>query len=239
MGSRKADKPLFEQVKNHIVQKISTGKLRPGDRVQSEHELVEALKVSRMTANRALRELAAGGVLFRVAGVGTFVAEPKAEGHLLEVINIAEEIRERGHAYSNAVLKHERTTLPRDIARTMGLSPGAPIYRTLMVHLEQKIPIQLEDRYVNILVAPAYTAIDLERDTPSQYLLENFPLKKVQHTVRAALPDKQVRKHLKMTAGTPCLVLERLTWSNNVPVSYAVLYHSADSYVLSETFSPK
>ena len=39
----------------------------------SGHELVRELKVSRMTANRAIRELVHSGVLSRVAGLGTFV----------------------------------------------------------------------------------------------------------------------------------------------------------------------
>lgn len=230
--------PLYEKVKNHIRQKIGSGELQPASRVQSEHELVRELKVSRMTANRALRELAAEGVLTRIAGVGTFVSEPEAKGHLLEVINIAEEVRQRGHAYSNIVIRHEEAALQGDLAQTMGLAAGAAVFHTLIVHLEEQRPIQFEDRYVNLSQAPGYAAIDLDSNTPSQYLLANFPLKKVQHIVRAALPSKEVKKHLQMTGGTPCLVLERLTWSNDVPISYAILYHSADSYTLSETFSP-
>ena len=230
--------PLYEKVKNHILQKIGSGELLPASRVQSEHELVRELKVSRMTANRALRELAAEGVLTRIAGVGTFVSEPAAKGHLLEVINIAEEVRERGHAYSNIVVKHEETSLQEEVAQTMGLPVGAAVFHTLIIHLEEQRPIQFEDRYVNLSQAPGYAAIDLEKQTPSQYLLANFPLKKVQHIVRAMLPNREVKKHLHMTGGTPCLVLERLTWSNEVPISYAILYHSADSYTLSETFSP-
>jgi GntR family histidine utilization transcriptional repressor len=230
--------PLYEKVKNHILDKISSGELQATDRVPSEHELVKALKVSRMTANRALRELAAEGLLTRVAGVGTFVSEPSSRGHLLEVVNIAEEVRERGHAYSNIVLMHEPSSLTENLSGTMGLPLRTPIYRTVMVHLEEGKPIQFEDRYINVAQAQGYAAIDFESDTPSQYLLDHYPLKKVQHTVRAAMPDRHIKKHLGMKAATPCLVLERLTWSNEVPLSYAILYHCADNYTLSETFAP-
>ena len=89
----------YLQVKQFVLARISAGALAVGDRVPSENELVRELDVSRMTANRALRELAADGVLVRVAGVGTFVAEQRAQAHPLEVRNIADEIRLRGHDY--------------------------------------------------------------------------------------------------------------------------------------------
>ncbi|MFT6275988.1 MAG: GntR family histidine utilization transcriptional repressor [Halioglobus sp.] len=230
--------PLYEKVKHHILQKIAAGELRPTERVPSENELVKALKVSRMTANRALRELATAGVLVRIGGVGTFVAEPKSEGHLLEVSNIADEVRERGHAYQNRVVSHGKMADSGAITPMMKLRKNAPVFHTRIVHLENNKPIQLEDRYVNVREAPHYAGIDLQSNTPSQYLLANFPLKKVQHTVRAMMPESGIRKLLAMTNAIPCLVLERLTWSQDVPVSYAVLYHPADSYMLSETFAP-
>jgi len=86
----KASTALYLAVKEHIRAKIQSGAWKVGDRVTSEHELVAELGVSRMTAHRALRELAAEGLLQRVAGVGTFVADGKAESSLLQVANIAD-----------------------------------------------------------------------------------------------------------------------------------------------------
>ena len=68
-------KPRYQQLKEMIIERISNGELRPADRVPSENELVESMNVSRMTANRALRELNDEGYVERVAGKGTFVAD--------------------------------------------------------------------------------------------------------------------------------------------------------------------
>src|SRR3981081_4877346 len=94
----------YLQVKQYILEQISGGSLRAGARVPSENELVRELEVARMTANRALRELAADGVLVRVAGVGTFVAEQRVHAHPLEVRNIADGIRSRGHEYEAKIV---------------------------------------------------------------------------------------------------------------------------------------
>src|ERR1700748_2827256 len=99
MASPPSAAARYLQVKQYVLAQISAGSLAVGDRVPSENELVRELAVSRMTANRALKELAADGVLVRVAGVGTFVAEPRVHAHPLEVRNIADEIRARGHEH--------------------------------------------------------------------------------------------------------------------------------------------
>ena len=84
--------PRYSRVKRMITDKIDSGAWQPRHRIPSESELVRDLGVSRMTINRALRELTLDGRLVRVQGVGTFVAEPKAQSALFEVRNIADEI---------------------------------------------------------------------------------------------------------------------------------------------------
>ena len=83
---------LYAQVKDHISRKIQDGTWPPGHRLPSEHELVAQFAISRMTANRALRELSEQGRIVRVAGVGSFVAENKPQSTLLQIANIASEI---------------------------------------------------------------------------------------------------------------------------------------------------
>src|SRR5476649_1681866 len=87
--------PLYARVKQMITQQIDSGNWPPHYRVPSESELVNQLGFSRMTINRALREMTADGLLVRMQGVGTFVAEPKSQSALFEVHNIADEQTEK------------------------------------------------------------------------------------------------------------------------------------------------
>ena len=79
--------PLYAQVKQMIAQQIRSGAWPANYRVPSEAELVEELGFSRMTINRALRELTSEGLLVRMQGVGTFVAQPKARSALFAVLD--------------------------------------------------------------------------------------------------------------------------------------------------------
>ena len=71
--------PLYEKVKRHILTLIESGDWDPDRRLPSEHELVAELGISRMTVNRALRELSAEGYIQRISGVGSFVAERRVQ----------------------------------------------------------------------------------------------------------------------------------------------------------------
>lgn len=230
--------PRYQQLKAHIVENIQAGRLQPRDRVPSEQELVRRFGVSRMTANRALRELASDGVVVRQSGVGTFVADVQARSHVLNVRNIADEIRERGHAHSARVVCVEKVAAARDIAARLHLRPGAALFHSLIVHLENDLPIQAEDRYVCAHRAPDYLGQDFTRITPNEYLSRVAPLQTVEHLIRAEVPARRIRAMLRMPAGEPCLVIHRRTWSGGQPVSVAHLYHAGSRYELTAGAEP-
>ncbi len=75
---RSADQPLHAQLKGLIRRAIEDGRLRPGDRLPTEHELCRHFGLSRTPVRQALLELAQEGLLTRVPGRGTFVADVRA-----------------------------------------------------------------------------------------------------------------------------------------------------------------
>ncbi|HZB93673.1 MAG TPA: histidine utilization repressor [Stellaceae bacterium] len=231
-------KPLYQQVKDFVIAEIAAGALAPGARLPSEQELVRALGVSRMTANRALRELYAQGVLTRVPGVGTFVAAPRSEGELLEVRNIAAEIRERGGRYSSIVHQLAEIAATAAVAEALGLSEGAPVFRSVIVHCENGAPLQLEDRFVNPAAAPGYLGADFSRRTPNEYLSDFIPISEVEHVVEAILPDRRTQKLLGVPAQEPCLRLYRVTTSFGRKVTCVWLTHPGSKYRMVARFTP-
>jgi GntR family histidine utilization transcriptional repressor len=227
-----AMKPRYQELKDLIIGRIASGELRPHDRVPSEHELVEAMKVSRMTANRALRELNDEGYVERVAGRGTFVADYRSQSHVLEVQNIADEITGRGHRHASTVVRQSRQHARGDVAKALQVEQGADVFHLLLVHYENGAPIQVEDRHVLASFAPECLEQDFEKVTPSAYLTTVAPLQEADHIVRAAMPNAAVRQHLQMKAGEPTLMVIRRTWSDGRPVTFTRLHHPGSRYEL-------
>jgi len=185
-----------------------------------------------------LRDLAEDGYLVRIVGVGSFVAASKIRVHPLRIRNIADEIRERGHAHGALVLtqKAERAT-PR-LAEVVEMRRNARVFHTVIVHEENGEPLQWEDRYVRPASAPRYLEQDFTRITPSEYLTEVAPLQEVEHTVEAEMAPSRIAAALNLQPGEPCLVITRRTWAKGRIASFAKLYHPGSTYQLHGRFQP-
>lgn len=230
--------PLYKKIKCHILDNIANGQWQPSERVPSENQLVKQFDVSRMTTNRALKELTSEGYLVRVAGVGTFVADLKAQSHPLEIHDIAEQVRGRGHDYSARVLSMEETVADSGLAKMMSIPEGTIVFHSVILHEEQGIALQMEDRYVNGEIVPDYGAQDFTKTTPYDYLMKIAPLQKVEHVVKAILPREDIRTYLSMAEDEACLLIKRRTWTKGQVASTAMLYHPGSRFELSGRFNP-
>lgn len=228
----------YTRVKQYIKAALAQGRWPPGALMPSEAELVGQFGVSRMTVNRALRELQSEGLVERVQGVGTFAARVQRVLSTLTIRDLQEEIEARGHRHQAIVHVKRREEAPAALARQLGLAPGAPVFHTLIVHHEDGVPLQLEDRYVNPAAAPGFLQVDFARTTPTRYLLERIPDWEAQYTLEAAAPTEQDAKLLGIAHGEPCLVIVRRSASRGLPITIARLVHPGSRYQLEGRFSP-
>lgn len=228
--------PAYEQVKAFVKAQISSGAWRPGDAVPSEAALQQQFGVSRMTVNRAVKELAVEGVVTRIQGSGTVVAQLHRISSTLAVRDIHEEIRERGHTHSTKVLLVETVHANAALAQLLKLRVGAKVFHSIQVHYEDGVAIQFEDRHVNPASAPHYLEVDLTQTTPTHYLLQHAPLTEASYSIEAAVPSALEAKALGIKPSTPCLVMTRRTISGVQVASLARLVYPGARYSFSGNF---
>lgn len=231
-----APAPLYEKIKQVISDNIAAGIWRPHDRIPSEAELVAQFGFSRMTINRALRELTDEGMLVRLQGVGTFVAEPKGESALFEVRSIADEIAARHHQHRCDVLLLEETRATVAQATALNVAEGTRIFHSRMVHFENDAPVQIEDRCVNAQVVPDYLLQDYTQTTAHAYLSLIAPLTEGEHIVEAVKATPEECRMLHIHEHDPCLLIRRRTWSRSHIVSHARLIFPGSRYRLQGHF---
>lgn len=224
--------PRYRQIKQHLLERIGNGTFPVHHQIPPEEQLARDFGVSRMTANKAIRDLVHDGHLIRHPGVGTFVTDHKAESPLLEIHNIADEVRQRGNGYRNDVLKCEAITADDEVALRLGVRIGSTVFHTILVHRENDVPIQLENRYVNARWVPDYLDTDFAMHTPNEVLVAACPISDMEHIVEAVQADAQTAERLAIDAGTACLCMARRTWSGDKLISYAQLLHPGDRYKL-------
>ncbi len=222
--------PAFQAIKTHVLAKIHEGVWKEGEAIPGEEALAREFGVSRMTVNRAIRELSDEQIVERIQGSGTYVAQQKYQSTLVEIRNIADEIAARGHKHRSELHRLERIKAGEALGRRFGLQADEVLYHSLVVHFENGQPIKVEDRYVNPGVAPDYLAQDFNSLTPNAYLMRVAPLQAVHFEIEASLPPPHIREMLHMPAAEPCLVLHRQTQSMGQVASVAVMWHPASRY---------
>ncbi len=229
--------PLYLRVKHMISQRIYDGTWPVNKKIPSESELVNLLGCSRMTVNRALRELTTEGLLVRIQGVGSFVAEGQGRTALFQVNNIAEEILARNHKHHAQVLVLEKIQANAEQSVLMQIREGQTLFHSIIVHFENDVPVQIEDRLVDPVIIPDYLDQDFQNITPNAYLMSKAPVTEGEHVVTAILATAQECKWLKINKTEPCLLIRRRTWSNKQLVSSARLIYPGSRYFLEGKFT--
>lgn len=229
--------PLYARVKEHIRNQIVTGLWTPGTRVPSENELVDSFHISRMTANRALKELTEEGFLKRIPGVGTFVKEMAPVPNRLELSNIKDEVEANGNAYSSQLITREKIVSSTALASEFEWQKPATLYHLVLVHSEDGEPVQLENRWVNPAKAADFLIQNFIRQTPSSYLLNAVPIDELEQSLTAILPNSREQELLKVSATEPCLALHRRAWSGGQVVTVATFIYPASRYAFHSRYT--
>ena len=228
----------YTRVKQHLKTGLAAGRWPPGALMPSEAALVAEFGVSRMTVNRALRELQAEGLVQRTQGVGTFAAPLHKVSSTLTIHDLHDEIVARGHVHQAVIHVQRPEAAPAALAGQLGVATGSPVFHTLIVHLENGVPLQCEDRYVNPAEAPGYLGHDFTQTTPTHVLFETTALWRAQYSIEAARPTAQEARLLGVAADAPCLIVVRRTFSRRAPITLARLVHPGLRYTLHGEFQP-
>ena len=225
----------YLKVKQYLLHGIQSKMWADERRIPSENELVRVCDVSRMTARRAIKELESEGHIYSIRGKGTFIASTKHQSSAVELRNIADEVRDSHNQYRCEVLTHCAVTKP-ELAEKLGL-PTAELFYSAVIHFENGMPIQLEQRYVNPDIVPDYLTLDLTEITANEYLMQQCPAHEVSHQIEAVSANEQQVKQLQLAVDEPCLKVTRKTRYRGAVVSYATLFHPGSRYVLGTRFT--
>lgn len=250
--------PAYQRIKNAILDNIHSGKWQAGNAISTEMALAEEFGVSRMTVNRALKELSEERVLERRQGSGTFVAQQQFNHTFVEVRNIAQDLKSANRDYQAKVVSKRGITaamLNDELRRKFGLdkaiksselkdatdirsiknidSEAAVLYEVKIIHFADGQPIQFEERWVDALKVPEFIEQDFSVVNTSDYLIAKSPLERGSYTIRALAAPDEIAALLKITAQSPTLVLCRQTYSAGQVLTFVKMWHAGERYQFS------
>ena len=239
--------PAYQLIKNAILDNIHSGKWQAGNAISTEMALAEEFGVSRMTVNRALKELSEERVLERRQGSGTFVAQQQFNHTFVEVRNIAQDLKSANRDYQAHVVSKRAITASMLDDEMRGkfdldtavvssdsedtcISEIAVLYEVKIVHFADGQPIQFEERWVDAKKVPQFLEQDFSVVNTSDYLIAKSPLERGSYTIRAVAAPDEIANALQVAPQSPTLVLRRQTYSAGRVLTFVKMWHAGDRY---------
>lgn len=217
--------PLYQQIKDLILQSLQSGEWKPGEVIPSEMDLAARYRVSQGTVRKAIDELAAANLLLRRQGKGTFVAthaEQQVQYRFLRLMPDQGDRQSEGPAERD-IIECKRLRASADIARALALRSGDSVLQARRVLSFGGTPTILEDLWLPGAPFKGLTAERLSQYHGPMYALfeTEFGVRMVraEERIRAVLPDAAQAALLKVPRNTPLLSVERIAYTyNDVPM---------------------
>lgn len=220
---RKRRHMTWQAVQEEVLSRIQSNEWPPGQLIPTETVLAAEFGCARATVNRALQDLANCGVLERRRKVGTRVARhPNVQAirYLLR-----REIEGSGKSYGYRIIEFHKGPAQSEVTQAMLLRSDEPLLHTRAAFTADDLPYCCEERWTNGFAAPELTCDAITRVSPCEWLLSHVPVNRANISMGAALSGKGfVAEALSLGSAEPVLVVERLDWLGNVPVSLSRRY---------------
>jgi GntR family transcriptional regulator len=219
------------------VQSLQAGEWKPGEAIPSEMELAARFRVSQGTVRKAIDELAAGNLVVRRQGKGTFVAthsEQHVQYRFLKLMPDEGDLDSEGPAH-RTVLDCKRTRASAEIARILQLRTGDAVVQLRRVLAFREVPTILEDLWLPGAAFKGLSAeqmADYQGPTYAMYEVEfGVQMVRAEEKIRAVAADAQQAAVLEVAKGTPLLSVERLAFTySDTPMELRRALYRTDTH---------
>ena len=213
--SRSSPEPLYRQLADRLEQDIASGRLNPGDRIESEGLLAERFKVSRITVRQAVEKLVDQHRLVRKQGKGTFVTSPPVRHDLRRLHGLFGSLFAQADGASAKLLRYELQIPPEEMAAAMKLRAGKPALALDRLYMIKGKPVALVQGWLVPEVAALPHAKASLISTEDMMREVGIRIASSQVAIRADTAGPTAGKLLKISPRSPVLVMRRTAYGED------------------------
>jgi len=225
--------PLYHQIYLALREKIYEEVFPHGTALPSEAQICEIFGVSRITAKRALDELAAAGLVVRRRGAGTRVTyQAPSRPVQTPVEGLLENLTAMGRKTELELLEFRYVAAPTEISRELNCEPDSLVQKTVRVRRMDGKPFSYLTTYVPEHIGRLFGEKDTAT-TPLLTLLERHGVEiaGAEQAISATEADADVARALEVEVSAPLLRIARTVMGRDgVPVEHIVGLYRPDRY---------
>lgn len=210
--------PLYKQLFDILNTAIESNQLKPGDRIPSEKELLDAFNVSRVTIRRAIQELAYQNKVQCVPGKGSFVLQPKIEP-LTALTSFSENMRAQGYEPSYRDTSISYIEPNKKIQSLLKTNPTQKVLYIQRMMLANGSPMAIQNVYLPESVYgrnPELFSAEILNQISLYKIIElelGIPLYRADEWVDSSKATQEEAALLNIRKDDSVLVIERVTYS--------------------------
>jgi GntR family transcriptional regulator len=223
--------PLYAQVEDVLVARISSGVLPVGTQLSSEEELIREFGVSRTTIRTTIQNLVRQGLVEIRRGRGTFVASPRLVQELTELTGFVEDMRVLGRTPTARLLSRDVVPASPLVAEKLTVQAGTTVVQIRRVRLSDGVPLSFDETYLPEDLGRKVMTNDLSNEPIFTLLEERYdtPLVEAEYVLEATVAEPTVAAALEAPVGSPIFLIERTSYtSQHRAVDYERLHYRGD-----------
>jgi GntR family transcriptional regulator len=202
--------PLYYQIKQNLLDIVSSGAFASGDMLPSENEMGEYYGVTRLTVRQAVGELVAEGILVRERGRGTFVAQQKLTHVMDHAVGFSERIRATGHTPSTIVVSFDVIPALSEFGEHLQIDQNDLVYRLVRIRCVDDEPNMIQTTYLSKSKFPGLDEVDYSTHSLYSEMEKRFGtlIVNLDRVFEPVLLGKKDAALLNAKPGSPALLME-------------------------------
>lgn len=207
----------------------------PGTPAPSERELVQRFGVARMTVRQAMDALVGEGLLERIPGRGTFVAEPR--GQVGRLTGFTEDMTRRGLLAESQTLIARREKAGPGVSRALQLTEGDPVLHWKRLRRADGVPMCIEDAYLSEILLPGFLQTGMPTSLYDALDRRGLRPTWAEDSLQADRASAEEAELLEMDSGGPVLRIARRAMAQEKVIEVSKSTYRGDRFTAWVQFS--
>ncbi|MEM6254283.1 MAG: GntR family transcriptional regulator [Cyanobacteria bacterium P01_D01_bin.156] len=228
--------PLHISISEKLRQQIKAGDYQPGEKLPSEHQLMEVFNVSRITVRRAVANLVSQGLAKSQQGKGVFVTPQKKVAYSLAspLIFLEQDLARKGIQFTFESLTLKKIRTPKTVQPILQLSGKSMVYfQKKLLSMDGAVGAIDESYIVSELGQQLRPQLKQQMTFPTLEA-HGVVIEQIDAVIECTHADYEMSGYLEVPLGQPLIVYRYTAHTDNQqPILYGETISRADRFCYS------